>query len=118
MCTTILSRTSAPWLGGRLKAMQDAARLKIGEPIPIKLPGDTLLFNVPDGLLRIFDRDLVAAGIARKVKDAKTGKTTINKRDERVRTMDVHALRTTFGTHLSKGGVAPVPLRPRCGARH
>src|SRR5262249_33666303 len=31
----------------------------------------------------------------------------IPKRDERGRTLDVHALRTTFGTLLSKGGVAP-----------
>ncbi len=102
-----LAQDIRTWLGDRLKAMQDAARLKIGEPIPMKLPGDLPLFNVPDGLLHIFDRDLVAAGIARKVKDAKTGKTIIDKRDERGRTIDVHALRTTFGTHLSKGGVAP-----------
>ena len=44
--------------------------------------------------MRIFDRDLKLAGIP--------------KRDERGRTLDVHALRTTFGTLLSKGGV---PLR-------
>ena len=31
----------------------------------------------------------------------------IDKRDERGRTVDVHALRHTFGTLLSKGGVAP-----------
>ena len=31
----------------------------------------------------------------------------IPKRDDRDRTVDVHALRHTFGTHLSKGGVAP-----------
>ena len=31
----------------------------------------------------------------------------IDKRDDRGRTIDVHALRHTFGTHLSKGGVAP-----------
>ena len=31
----------------------------------------------------------------------------IDKRDDRGRTLDVHALRTTFGTLLSKGGVAP-----------
>ncbi len=60
----------------------------------------------PDGLARILDRDLVAAGIARLVKDA-DGKTRIDKRDDRDRTIDVHALRSTFGTHLSKGGVAP-----------
>ncbi len=46
------------------------------------------------GLIRILDRDLRAAGIA--------------KRDDRGRTVAVHGMRTTFGTHLSKGGV---PLR-------
>ena len=60
---------------------------------PVKLPADTLLFTVPQGLVRILNRDLKLAGIA--------------KRDERGRTLDVHALRHTFGTLLSKGGVAP-----------
>ena len=60
---------------------------------PDPLPASTPLFTVPAGLLRILDRDLNAAGIA--------------KRDERGRTLDVHALRHTFGTLLSKGGVAP-----------
>src|SRR5262249_16573373 len=45
------------------------------------------------GLLRILNRDLRLAGIP--------------KVDERGRTLDVHALRTTFGTLLSKGGVPP-----------
>ena len=70
------------------------------------LPSDTPLFTVPAGLVRILDRDLVAAGIARRVKGA-DGKVRINKRDERGRTVDVHALRHTFGTLLSKGGVSP-----------
>ncbi len=35
------------------------------------------------------------------------GKWRIDKRDDRGRTLDVHALRHTFGTLLSKGGVAP-----------
>jgi hypothetical protein len=35
------------------------------------------------------------------------GKWKIDKRDERGRTVDVHALRHTFGTLLSKGGVSP-----------
>jgi integrase len=96
------------WLADKLKVVQDSARLKIGEPIPMRLPANTRLFNVPSGLIRILDRDLVAAGIARLVKDPKTGKTTLHKCDDRGRTIDVHALRTTFGTHLSKGGV---PLR-------
>ncbi len=49
--------------------------------------------RVPAGLVRILDRDLQAAGI--------------DKRDERGRTIDVHALRHSFGTLLSKGGVMP-----------
>jgi integrase len=51
------------------------------------------LFRVPTGLVRILNRDLLAAGIA--------------KRDERGRTVDVHALRHSFGTLLSKGAVSP-----------
>ena len=51
------------------------------------------LFRVPSGLVRILNRDLNTAGIP--------------KRDERGRTLDVHALRGTFATLLSKGGVAP-----------
>gem|GEM_PF-1348681 len=66
------------------------------------------MFNVPKGLRKILDRDLVAAGIARMVTDEKTGKQRIDKRDDRGRTIDVHALLHTFGTWLSKGGV---PLR-------
>ncbi|HEX8911607.1 MAG TPA: hypothetical protein VF796_04550, partial [Humisphaera sp.] len=96
------------WLADRLRDVQADARLKIGSAVPLKLAGDAPLFNVPDGLVRILDRDLVAAGIARMVTDPKTGKPTVDKRDDRGRTIDVHALPTTFGTHLSKGGV---PLR-------
>ena len=81
------------WLADKLADLQAEARHR-GEPIPAGLPADTPIFNVPTGLIRIFDRDLTAAGIA--------------KRDERGRTLDVHALRTTFGTLLSRGGV---PLR-------
>ena len=54
---------------------------------------DRRLFRVPAGLVRILNRDLIAAGI--------------DKADERGRTLDVHALRGTFATLLSKGGVAP-----------
>lgn len=45
------------------------------------------------GLISILDRDLEAADIP--------------KIDERGRRLDVRALRHTFGTLLSKGGVAP-----------
>jgi integrase len=81
------------WLERRLKALQEEAKRK-GEPIPVALPPDAKLFRVPEALVKILDRDLEAAGIP--------------KRDARGRTVDVHALRHTFGTHLSKGGV---PLR-------
>ena len=80
------------WLADKLASLQSAARLKIGEPVPIRLPMAIRLFDVPGGLIRIMDRDLVAAGIP--------------KRDERGRVVDIHALRTTFGTHLSKAGVS------------
>jgi integrase len=80
------------WLACKLQRLQDETRER-GEPIPARLPGDTPVFTVPAGLLRILNRDLRLAGIP--------------KRDDRGRTLDVHALRTTFGTLLSKGGVAP-----------
>ena len=67
--------------------------LRFARPLANSLPTDAPLFDVPRGMIRILDRDLQAAGIA--------------KRDERGRTLDVHALRHTFGTLLSKGGVAP-----------
>ena len=57
------------------------------------LPADTPVFVVPKGLVRILDRDLRLAGIP--------------KTDDRGRTIDVHALRHSFGTHLSRAGVEP-----------
>src|SRR5205823_5635850 len=80
------------WLAEKLAALQAAARAT-GGPIPLRVPGDTPLFRVPAALRLILDRDLKAAGIP--------------KRDDRGRTIDVHAMRTTFGTLLSKTGTAP-----------
>lgn len=80
------------WLRDNLAVMQvEAGRL--GEPIPAQLPAATPLFTVPKKLVRILNRDLKLAGIEKK--------------DERGRTVDVHALRHSFGTLLSKGGVQP-----------
>jgi hypothetical protein len=79
--------------------------LASGAPIPARLPPDTPVFNVPRHLAKILNRDLVAAGKARRVRVG--GKWAIDKRDDRGRTTDVHALRTTFSTLLSKGGVGP-----------
>lgn len=93
------------WLADRLARAQQAAR-DVDEPIPATLPSDERLFDVPDGLIRIFDRDLVFAGLARLEK--RGGKEVVVKTDDRGRTIDIHALRHTFGTHLSRAGV---PLR-------
>ena len=79
------------WLADKLeRARAECARKGVAGPD--RLAGDCPVFTVPQGLIRIFDRDLKAAGIP--------------KRDERGRTLDVHALRTTFGTLLSRGGVS------------
>jgi integrase len=51
------------------------------------------LFAITESALKVFNRDLVFAGIA--------------KRDERGRTVCLHSLRHTFGTLLSTGGVMP-----------
>jgi integrase len=80
------------WLSDKLRRLQDEAR-RAGDPIPARLPPDTLVFDVPSRLVKILDRDLRLAGIP--------------KHDDRGRVLDVHALRHTFGTLLSKGGVAP-----------
>ncbi len=60
--------------------------------VPDKLPADAPLFIVPRQLVKILDRDLKLASIP--------------KRDDRGRTIDVHAMRHTFGSWLSKGGVS------------
>lgn len=75
-------------------------------PIPAQLPPGAKMLDVPAGLIRIFDRDLVFAGIARIEK--RGGKEVVIKTDERGRTIDIHALRHTFGTLLCRAGV---PLR-------
>jgi integrase len=80
------------WLADKLRRLQEEARHS-GAPIPARLPPDTRVFDVPSRLVKILDRDLRLAGIP--------------KRDGRGRVLDVHALRHTFGTMLSRGGVAP-----------
>ena len=75
-------------------ADKDAHR-RIGPPSQeIRGPSpDAPVVTIPTGPIRILDRDLALAGIP--------------KRDSRGWTVDVHALRHTFGTLLSKGNVAP-----------
>ena len=93
------------WLSEVLAEAQDRARAA-ETAIPARLAKATKLFHVPADLIRAFDRDLLAAGLARMVTDA-NGEPRIDKTDDRGRTLDVHALRHTFGSHLSRGGVAP-----------
>jgi integrase len=58
------------------------------------LPSDSPLFaTVTPEFLKVFDRDLNAA--------------SIDKSDDRGRTADIHALRHTYGSLLSAGGVSP-----------
>jgi integrase len=80
------------YLAQRLKTEQEKA-LVTGQAVPMRPPARNKLFTVPRDFIKIFGRDLAAAGIA--------------KRDERDRVVDIHALRHTFGTHLSKAGVSP-----------
>ena len=51
------------------------------------------IFNIPKQMSKVLGQDLKVAGIP--------------KYDERGRSIDVHALRHTFGTMLSKSGVSP-----------
>ena len=72
------------WLADRRRRLAAQGRV---------LAADDRLVQIPSGLIRILDRDLVAAGIP--------------KVDERGRQLDVHAMRTTFNTHLAVAGVDP-----------
>ncbi len=63
------------------------------DPGTAKVCASTRLLTIPKAFCKILDRDLNAAGIP--------------KSDDRGRTIDVHALRHTFGTMLSVAGVSP-----------
>ncbi len=53
------------WLADRLQSLQSEARRVVGASVPLRLPPELPLFNVPTGLVRILDRDMKAAGIAK-----------------------------------------------------
>ena len=55
------------------------------------------MFQIPNQLVKILDRDLAVAGIAKK--------------DERGRSIDVHALRHTFCTWGQEAGITPRELQ-------
>lgn len=84
-----LAREIKAWLEERSeRGMRGNRNTTPGQP-----PAAERLFAMPSTLLHALHRDLKVAGIP--------------KRDERGRTVDLHALRHTFGTHLSRGGVFP-----------
>ena len=58
---------------------------------------DPLLFDLPSNLVRIFDKDLAAAGIA--------------KHDAQGRVVDLHSLRATFATRHARAGTPPQVLQ-------
>jgi integrase len=82
------------WIEERTEAVCPAG---IGVAGVVNPRADVPLFNVPDKLVKILNRDLAAAGIP--------------KRDDRGRTVDVHAFRGTFASHLAAAGVQPVTLQ-------
>ena len=82
------------WIDEKAEAV---CRQRVGVAGVVGAVDDVPLFDVPDKLVRILDRDLAAAGIP--------------KRDERGRTVDVHAMRGTFASHLAAAGVSPVTLK-------
>ncbi|MBI3735295.1 tyrosine-type recombinase/integrase, partial [Candidatus Sumerlaeota bacterium] len=90
--TSELAGEIGDWVKAKLKLAQAEAE-KAGNPVPVALPHDTPLFEIPAQLSKIMDKDLTAAGIPKK--------------DASGRTLDVHSLRHTFATMLSMGGVAP-----------
>ncbi len=65
---------------------------------------DSTVVKITDRLLRCFDDDLVAAGLAKRVVIQRNGKKTmkIDKHDSAGRVLDLHALRHTFGTRLGR----------------
>ena len=91
---TDLADDLGQWIGEKLERLQSEASRPLASRSRPGCPERRRFFRpIPAGLLRILNRDLTAAGIA--------------KLDDRGRTLDVHALRTTFGTLLNVGGVAP-----------
>ncbi|MBM4041215.1 MAG: site-specific integrase [Planctomycetes bacterium] len=88
-----VAREIAVWLDGRLAARQRAAR-DAGETIPSTLSPDEPLFRVPRALVKVLRRDLKFAGIS-------------TDKDAQGRRLDVHCLRVSFSTLLTKTGAAP-----------
>jgi len=94
-----LTKRLAEHLVYKLNVARGAAQAA-GAPIPVRLPANTRLFDVPAKMTKVFNADLVFAGLATRDEEGK-----INKRDDQGRSIDIHALRHTFATMLAKAGV-------------
>ncbi len=85
-----LARELAEYLAERLaEHREDSVRL--GKPVAARLAADDKLFPLAPASVRVFDRDLAAAEIA--------------KVDAQGRVLDIHSLRGTFATLLTAAGV-------------
>lgn len=73
---------------------------RLGKPIPARLDEKAPLFPNAPTSVRVFDRDLVAAGLAYRDERGKIVKT-----DARGRTLDIHSLRGTYASMLAAAGV-------------
>src|SRR6185295_7917061 len=102
-----LAADLAQHLAQRLTDAKRAA-LRQKETIPMRLGADEPLINISTDPIRLLDRDLLAAGLAIRVRDG--DKWRIDKADDRGRTFDIHAFRTTINSLLSSAGV---PLTTR-----
>ncbi len=71
----------------RIKRLADGC-----STFPGTFDGESLLDGLPQQMTKVFNKDCAAAGIP--------------KQDAAGRTVDVHALRTTFGTMLARNGVS------------
>jgi len=78
------------WIADKAQATTAAP---VGVAGMVKPAADVPLFSVPADLVKVLNRDLSVAGIP--------------KRDDRGRTVDVHALRHTFASQLVASGIAP-----------
>ena len=106
-----------------LRQWQREEALKSNRGKKVHPAGDGLVFPNAPTSVRVFDRDLVAAGLAKAYKA--DGKTVIEKTDASGRTLDIHCLRGTFASMLAAAGVplatAQVLMRhstPTLTARH
>jgi integrase len=73
------------------------------------------LFNLPKKMTKVFNADLVHAGLAVKVED-KEGNKHIHKKNDRGESVDIHALRHSFITNLALTGASMVTVAK--AARH